>query len=63
MRSHLLIVDLSTRAIGVLFRKLSPVSVHSRLLPTFFSIRLSVSGFVLRSLTYLDLNFVQGDRY
>ena len=63
MRFHLLILDLSAWAIGVLFRKLSPVPMSSRLLPTFCSIRFSVSGFTLRSLIHLDLNFVQGDRY
>ena len=36
MRSHLLILDLSAWAIGVLFRKLSPVLMSSGLLPTFF---------------------------
>jgi hypothetical protein len=39
------------------------VSIISRLFPTFSSIRLSVSGFMLRSLIYLDLIFVQGDKY
>ena len=62
MRSHLLIVDLCAWAIGVLFRKLSPVPMSSRLLPTFYSIRFSVSGFVLRDKIHLELNFVQGDR-
>jgi hypothetical protein len=48
MRSHLPIVDLSAWAIGVLFRKLFPEPMHSRLFPTFSYIRVSVSGFVLR---------------
>jgi hypothetical protein len=48
---------------GVVFRKISPVPMHSRLFPTFSSIRFSVSGFILRSLIHLDLNFVQGDKY
>ena len=30
---------------------------------TFFSIRFSISGFVLRSLIHLDLNFVQDEKY
>jgi hypothetical protein len=47
----------------VLFRKLTPVPVSSRLFPTFSSIRFSVSGFMLRSLIHLDLSFVQGDKY
>ena len=57
MRSHLLSFDLSAWAIGVLFRKLSPV-------PTSFScVRFSVFSFMLRSLIYLDLSFVQGNKY
>ena len=34
-----------------------------RLFPTFFSVRLSVFSFILRSLIPLDLNFVHGSRY
>ena len=49
-------------AIGVLFRKISPVPMCSRLFPTFFSISFSVSGFMWRSLIHLDLSFVQGDK-
>ena len=45
----------------VLFRKLSPVSIGSRLFLTFSSLRFSVSGFMSRSLIYLS--FVQGDKY
>ena len=63
LRSHLIIVDLSAWAIGVLFRTLSPVQVHSRLFLTFCSIRFSVSGFMLRSLIHLHLRFVQRDSY
>jgi hypothetical protein len=37
--------------------------MSSRLFLTFFSIRLSVSGFILGSLIHLDLSFVQGDKY
>ena len=62
-RSHLLIVSLSVCATGVIFRKWSPVSAHSNVLPTFFAMRLSVVGFMLRSLIHLDLSFVHGDRY
>jgi hypothetical protein len=39
----------------VLFRKFPPVPMHSRFLPTFSSIRLSASGFMLRSLIHVDL--------
>jgi hypothetical protein len=34
----------------------------SRLFPTFFSIRFSVSGFIWKFLIHLDMSFVQGDR-
>jgi hypothetical protein len=46
-----------------LFSKFSTVPMSSRLFSTFSSIRLSESGFILSSLTYLDLSFVQGDTY
>jgi hypothetical protein len=62
MRSHLSIVDLRAWAIGVLFGKISPVLMCSRLFLTFFSIRFSISGFMWRSLIHLDLSFVQGDK-
>ena len=54
------IFELRAQAIGVLFRKISPVPMCSRLFPTFFSIGFSVSGFMWRSLIHLDLSFVQG---
>jgi hypothetical protein len=44
-------------------RNFSPVPMSLRLFPTFSSIRLSVSGFMLRSLIHLHLSFVQGDKY
>jgi hypothetical protein len=37
--------------------------MSSRLFVTLCSIRLSVSGFMLRSLIHLDLSFGQGDKY
>ena len=37
--------------------------MSSRLFPTFFSIKFSVSGLMLRSLIYLNLSFVQPDKY
>jgi hypothetical protein len=49
MRSNSLIVDLGAHANCVLFRKMSPVPMSSRLFPTFSSSRFSVSGFKLRS--------------
>ena len=60
MRSHLLIVDLRTQDIGVLFRKISPMFMCSRIFLTSFSIRFSVYGFMWRSLIHLYLSFVQG---
>jgi hypothetical protein len=62
MRFHLSIVDQRALASDVLFRKFSPVSVCSRLFPIFFFISFSVSSFMWRSLIYLDLSFVQGDK-
>ena len=62
MRFHLSIVYLRARAIGVLFRKFSPVSMSSRFFPTFSPISFSVSGFMWRSLIHLNLSFVQGDK-
>jgi hypothetical protein len=38
-------------------------SVEKWRVSTFSSIRFSVSGFMLRSLIYLDMNFMQGDGY
>ena len=63
MKFHLSIVDLRARTIVILFTKLSPIPMHSRLLPSFSSIRFSVSGFMLRSLIHLDLRFMQGNNY
>ena len=52
----------SACAKNVLFRKYS-MPMSSRLLPTIFAVRFNVSGFVLRSLTHLDLNILQGNKY
>jgi hypothetical protein len=62
MRSYLSIVDLETQAIGVLFRKISPVPMCLRLFPTISSISFSVSGFMWRSLIHLDSRFAHGDK-
>ena len=56
LRSHLLIVNHSVCVIGVLFRKLLPEPMNSRLFPIFSSIRFSVSGVMLKSLIHLDSN-------
>ena len=62
MKFHLSIVDLRASAIGVLLRKISPVTMWLRLFPTLPSIRLSASVFMLRCLIYIDWNFVQGGK-
>jgi len=55
-------LKLCTGATGVLFRKFSPVPMCLRLLPTFSSISLSISGLMWRSLIHLVLSFVHGDK-
>ena len=62
-RSHLLIVSLSVCAAGVIFKKWSLVPMCLSVLPTFSSMMFSVTDFMLRSMTHLDLSFVRGDRY
>ena len=62
-RSHLLIVSLSVCVTGVIFRKWSPVPMRSSTPLTFSSVSFSVAGFMLRSLTHLELSFVHADRY
>jgi hypothetical protein len=61
MRSHLLILDLTVQAIGVVFKNFSTMPICSRISPTLSSILFSVSGFMQSSLIHLDLSFVQGD--
>ena len=63
MRYHLSIVSLKAYAIGVLFRKFSPVPKYLRLFPIFSSFTFRVSGFRWRSLIHLDFSFVQRDRH
>lgn len=58
----MLIAPLSACLTGVLFRKLSPGLMCSRVFPTYSSIRFSVLGFMFRSLVHLNLSFVQTDR-
>ena len=62
VRSYLLIVDLSAYAVGILFRKLSHMPMHSRVFPTFSAIRFSIYDFMLCSLIHLDLSFVLGNK-
>jgi hypothetical protein len=47
----------------VLFRKSPLVPMSVGLYPIYSSIRLSVSGFILKSLIYLELSFMQHDKY
>jgi hypothetical protein len=58
--ARLLILDLTRKALAVLFRNLFTVPISSRLLLTFSSINFSVSDFMWSPLIHLDLNFVQG---
>lgn len=53
----------SVCGIIILFRKLSPVPVHSTLLHTFSSFWFSVCGFIFRSLIHLDLSLVKDDKH
>jgi hypothetical protein len=62
MRSHLLILNLTAQAIAVLSGIFFFVPISLRLLPSFFSIRFRVSGFLWSYLVHLDLSFVQGDK-
>ena len=62
IKSHLSIFDLRERAIGVLFRKFSPVPMCSKVFTTFSSNNFSVPGLMQRSLIYLHLSFVQDDK-
>ena len=48
---------------SLIFRTWSTVPMHSRLLPTFSSMRFSVAGFMLRSLIHLNLSFMYRNRY
>lgn len=61
-KRSLLIVGVHACA-KVLFKKIFPIPMCSSLFPTFSSVRLMASGIMLSSLTYLQLNLVQGDRY
>lgn len=54
----MLVIDHSVSAAHCLLGKLSPVLRYSGLIATFFSIRFSVTRFVLRFLTRLYLSFV-----
>jgi hypothetical protein len=57
--SHFWIINLTAQAIGLLFRKFSPVPISLRLFPTFLSLSFRVSVFMLISLIDLDLSFGQ----
>lgn len=61
MKSHLLLVGLSACANLPLFRKSFYEPVHSRLFATFSSIRCHVYVFLLRSLSHLEISFMQAD--
>lgn len=60
LRFHVLIVDPSTFDNCVLFRKSSSVPISSNLFLTISSVSFNLSGLMLKS--YLNLNFVKGDK-
>jgi hypothetical protein len=60
MRSNSLVDNLSAYTTDVLFRKLPPVPMCSRIFPALFSIRCKVFSFMLRSLIPSDLSFCPG---
>lgn len=62
MRSLLLIVDLSACINSVVFKKISPMPMCSRLFYTFSYSRFSATCFMLRPLIHLELSFVK-DKY
>lgn len=55
-------VILLTVCATVIFRKLYPLSICSRLPPSFFSINFSITSFMLKSLIYLNLSFIWGEK-
>lgn len=59
IRFHLLVVILSTCANHVQFRKSFSLTISSRVFHNHDSTSFSGSGFMLRSLIYLELNFMQ----
>jgi hypothetical protein len=61
IRSYLLFLNLSVSTISVLFKKISTITIHPKLIPTFSFIIFIVSGFVLRILIHLDFSFVEDD--
>ena len=58
-RFHLLIADLRACTINVLLRKLSPVSICSRIFPLFPFYQMQCIWFYFEVFGLLDLNFVQ----
>ena len=62
MRSHLWIFDLTSWPIGVLFRKLSPVPNAFKAL-SYFSIRFSVSNFMLRPFVWVIFMVINRDLF
>jgi hypothetical protein len=63
MRSHLSILDLKCEPLEFYLENFPPLPMNSCLFLILISIRLSVSGFMLRSLIHLNLSFVQSDKY
>lgn len=63
LRSQFSAIGFNSWVNVVLVRKSFSTPLFCRLLPIFYSRRFSVFGFTLRYLIYLELNFVQGDKY
>ena len=60
---NLLTFDLKAWAVDVLFRKLSSVTMSSKIFLIIFSIWFILSSFMLQYWIHLDLSFVQADKY
>lgn len=60
---HILLPYLSAGSVSFLLREFPPIPIYSKLCFYFSSFLFSVSDFMMRSLKYLDFNFVQVDKY
>ena len=63
MRFQLSVFGINSLENGVLFRKSFPITIPCRVIFMCSSRNFSISSLMLESLVYLELMFVQGDRY
>jgi hypothetical protein len=63
MRSHLLIVGLTTYPTHAMFRKYLSLLINSALFPTLSFTTFRAYGHMMMSLVHLELSFVQDDKY